>query len=107
MAFLVAADAKENTLAYLDAREMVSNAYRPTLATCKLRDGRKVNALTFVSKPKHRQYAPPMPIEQCVRIIRKARGQKGDNADYIRNTVKILQAAGIHDPHLEEILGNL
>ena len=66
-------------------------------------DGRRVEALGYVMRPEHWQYAGHLtPAEQAA-IIAGARGGRGPNAEYLYNTVAHLAEMGIPDPALETL----
>lgn len=94
---------KTETLEYLHEREMISDAYHPVLKSVHLEDGRKVKALTFVSNRTHEQYAPPRPTSEIARIVSGASGLRGENKDYVFNTVKHLDELGITESELHEV----
>ena len=94
-------------LDYLYRREMVSDAYEPVVRPVHLEDNRIVNALTFISRTDHPQFAPVMPLQQTVRIIKHAHGPSGSNIDYIINTVAHLDSMGLRDPDLHRIADTL
>lgn len=88
------------THAYLRERELISYAYDEAVVGLELDDGRRVEALAYVSNPAHPQYAGRLSLEDQADIIAHARGPRGPNADYLLNTVESLQALGLHDPDL-------
>ncbi|MEM7194763.1 MAG: gamma-glutamylcyclotransferase [Pseudomonadota bacterium] len=103
-AFHVAPIDIESVCDYLLDREMLSNAYVPTVAPISLRsDNRLVNALTFVSKHDHPQYAPAMTPQEIVSIITVARGERGANTDYVVNTANHLNELRIFDPAIHDV----
>lgn len=100
VAFAVAAGAEEETLAALRERELISSAYLETRQTVALRDGRRVDAVTFVIDPAHGQYCGGLPLEEQARIIARAVGGRGTNADYLFQTVAHLAELGLPDADL-------
>ncbi len=103
MAFRLHDQNRNPHLNYLYEREMINDAYQPVVKPVYLEDDRVVTALTFVSKTKHPQFAPEMPIEQAIKVIKYACGPSGTNIDYIINTVSHLDSIGIRDPGLHRI----
>ena len=99
-AFLVPQSHQEETMAYLYDREMVNDAYRPVIKQLYLQDGNKVNALTFVSRRNHPQYARNLSPQQMANIIGRAKGPKGPNKEYVLNTAAELEQCGINDREL-------
>ncbi|RMH50173.1 MAG: gamma-glutamylcyclotransferase [Alphaproteobacteria bacterium] len=91
------------TLAYLRARELVSYAYREARLPVDLADGRRVEAVTFVSDPGHPQFRPGLDPEEQARIIARAEGPAGTNRDYLFSTLAHLHELGIPDPELDSL----
>jgi cation transport protein ChaC len=93
------------TLAYLRARELVSDAYAEARLPVELADGPVVEALAYVSNPEHAQYCGGLSLEAQAEVIARAVGPKGRNLDYLFNTVESLEALGLHDPELARLAG--
>ena len=108
IAFRVAPAAVAATRRYLDEREMISYAYRETRLRVTLVDaaGRAeggVTALTYVMDPTHAQYAAGLDPARAARIVAASRGLRGDNRDYLENTLRHLDGLGVREPELEAI----
>jgi cation transport protein ChaC len=103
VAFRVADGQEGATLAALRARELVSSAYREVELTVRLADGSAVSARTFVVDRAHDQYCGGLPSAEQARVIARATGGRGRNADYLRATAEHLAALGIPDPELESL----
>lgn len=101
IAFRVPAGAEEETRAYLQARELITYAYREETLPVTLRDGRQVQALTYVINQDHSQYCARLALEDQARIIANRQGQRGPNSDYLWNTVAHLADLGIRDAELD------
>ena len=117
--FRAAAAEKEKVARYLFRREMFANVYCPRFVAARPLAGRggqdkageegwgerrgTVRALTFVARRGHPQYAPPMPEEEALAIIRAGRGVGGGNREYILNTLSHLRAIGVPCPRLERL----
>lgn len=101
LAFAVAPDREEATLAYLRERELISAAYLERLLPVALGDGRLVEAVAYVIDPDHVQYCGGLPLEEQAGIIAHARGGRGPNRDYLWNTARHLHELGIADPELD------
>ncbi len=101
VAFAVAAERADTTLAALRDRELISAAYLERMLTVSLADGRKVAAVTYVIDPDHAQYCGGLPLEDQARIILGANGGRGANRDYLWNTAAHLGELGISDPELD------
>ncbi len=88
------------TLDYLRARELVSYAYAEARLPLRLETGEDVEAVCFVVRPEHPQYAGVLSLEEQAEVIATAHGPKGPNAEYLMNTVAGLEALGLPDPEL-------
>ncbi len=97
----------KHTVSYLFDREMITEAYNPIIISIHLQCGEVVNALTFVSKTGHPNYAQRMDIKEAVSLIRNAKGPRGTNVEYILNTVDYLNALGIRNTELHRIAAAL
>ncbi|WP_299839548.1 gamma-glutamylcyclotransferase [uncultured Paracoccus sp.] len=94
---------RDEVLAYLREREMVTYAYREAILPVTLSDGRRVEALTYVMQRDHAQYAGNLsPCEQA-RIISGAQGLRGPNADYLFNTTRHLAQIGLSCAELDKL----
>jgi glutathione-specific gamma-glutamylcyclotransferase len=102
VAFRVAADKAEPTLAYLREREQVTDVYIEATRPVSLLDGsgRELEALCYIVDRAHPQYAGRLSIEAQASLVRSAAGLSGANIDYVLNTVRHLEEAGIHDVEL-------
>lgn len=63
-------------------------------------DDGAVPAIAFVADPTWALYQPEPPEAALADILSTAVGHVGSMADYVLNTVTLLEEAGIHDPHL-------
>lgn len=88
-------------MAYLHARELVSDAYLEMQLAVQLHDGREVVAVTYVIDHGHAQYCAGLTLEEQAQIIAVAAGQTGSNADYLWNTTRHLGALGLADADLD------
>jgi cation transport protein ChaC len=102
VAFRVDAAKSEATLAYLRAREQVTDVYVEALRRISLLDGsnRELEAVCYVVDRRHPQYAGRLSLEAQARLVRCASGQSGANIDYVLNTVGHMEEVGIHDVEL-------
>ena len=91
----------EESLEYLRARELISAAYLETRVRVQLRDGRQVEAVTYVIDPAHDQYCADLSLEDQARIIARAVGGRGPNDAYLFNTAAHLAELGLHDSDLD------
>jgi cation transport protein ChaC len=109
VAFRVDGSARDEVIAYLRARELVTAVYHETWRPVRLvaAGERTVSALTYVADRRHAQYAGRLPREALLAHVRDARGHSGDNARYVLNTVGHLRELGIADATLEWLAGAL
>ena len=107
MAFRVEAKKRENVLAYLRERELVTNVYLEKSVGVVLKGGRKVKAVSYVVDRMHIQYAAGLSIDDAAQIVAGASGVSGTNPDYVASTVQHLRQMGIHDSLLEGIVSRL
>ena len=103
VAFKVEAAKREEAIAYLRERELVSNAYNERMVEITLNDGNKVSALTYLVNRAHEQYSGALTVEQASTRVSGAIGQAGPNEDYVHNTVAHIRALGIRDRWLEGV----
>ena len=104
IAFQVAPELWEETLAYLRAREQVTSVYVEKHKTVRLlNSGRSVTAVTYVVDRVHRQYAGVLDDDALEHHVRRGRGVSGLCVDYVMNTLAHLREMNIHDPALERL----
>jgi glutathione-specific gamma-glutamylcyclotransferase len=103
LAYEVSAEAWEGTLAYLTAREKISDAYDERILPIRLDDGREVEALAYVMKPDHPQYAGALTADEIRQHVLQGEGLAGSCVVYVRKTLAHLREMGISDPHLEAL----
>lgn len=85
------------------ARELVTNAYREAVLPVRLADGRIVQAIAYVMRRDHEQYAGKLVPDAQAQMISGAMGQRGPNRDYLYNTVAHLAELGMSDPEMEAL----
>jgi len=109
VAFRVAPDRRDATLAYLREREQVTDVYVEAIKPVSLLDGsgRELEALCYVVDRSHPQYAGRLSPEIQARLVGSASGRSGTNIDYVLNTVRHLEEAGIHDAELMSLAQRL
>lgn len=102
IAFRVAQANVDATLSYLREREQVTDVYLEAMKPVSLLDGssRELEALCYIADRAHPQYAGRLPLEAQARLVRSAVGRAGANVDYVLNTARHLEEAGIHDVEL-------
>jgi glutathione-specific gamma-glutamylcyclotransferase len=109
IAYRVAIELRDETIAYLRAREQVTRVYlesmrRITLATTPSRD---VSALVYLVDRSHPQYAGRLDLERQLHLVRQGHGRSGANRDYVLSTVAEIEAQGCHDSDLHFIAERL
>jgi cation transport protein ChaC len=109
VAFRIDAAGSEATLNYLRAREQVTDVYVERLKSISLLDGsaRQLEAVCYMADRAHPQYAGRLSLETQVELVRSAAGLSGSNVDYVLNTVRHLEAAGIDDAELAALAARL
>jgi cation transport protein ChaC len=103
VAFRVSDTLREEVLAYLRERELVTNVYRERILPVRLSDGRRVEAVGYVVDRAHVQYAGALETGAAADVVAGAAGQAGPNTDYVINTVAHLTQLGIRDAWLERV----
>ena len=84
-------------------REMITNAYLPTLLDVTLRDGRQIQSLGFLADPEHAQYDGSSSDAKVAAIIKTAVGPAGSNLEYFNDTFAQLQKLGVQDDRLSRL----
>jgi len=92
---------------YLCDRELLSGAYEPKVCPLNLAGGRRISALTFVSKPDHPHFVPRLAIEDTVLVVKDAVGARGCNRSYVLNTVSHMNQMNIRGTELHRIAEQL
>lgn len=102
IAFRVAAAARQETVAYLRAREQVTAVYRECVRRIWLKGepARQVPALCYMVDRRHVQYAGRLPLAGQLDYVRQGHGQSGANRDYVLTTVAAMEALGLGESSL-------
>ena len=79
----------DEVLAYLRARELVTDAYRETILPLRLEDGRRVEALAYVMRRDHVQYAGGLDLAEQARIIARAQGDALMTPDVLSRAMRV------------------
>ncbi|MGJ4892849.1 gamma-glutamylcyclotransferase [Bradyrhizobium sp. HKCCYLRH3099] len=105
IAFRVAETKRDETIAYLRAREQVTSVYREVTRAVWLEgDAReRVSALVYVVDRGHVQYAGRLSLQEQLRHVRQGHGQSGANRDYVISTVHAIEAQGFRDTQLHRL----
>ena len=102
------ADAEwDRVYAYLREREQPTETYVEAHAVVQLVDGRREQALVFLSDRSHPQWAGQLDLEAQARLIAGARGLSGLNIDYLRDLVAHLREDGARDSGMERLLARV
>ncbi len=102
-AYRVAAADIPEALEALWLREMRRRVYVPRLLPVGMGSERRM-ALAFLANRRHDGYAGRLGLEAAAAIIAARRGERGPNVDYLVNTLRHLDALGVHDRHLHDLL---
>lgn len=103
LALRVAAPDWDATIAGLRERELATNAYREEVLRLVLADGRQIDAVAYVMRREHEQYVGSLSLAEQARIIARAVGGRGPNAEYLFNTTRHLSQIGLADPTLDDL----
>ncbi len=90
--------------AYLLEREQPTETYVEARRFVRLADGRRVEALVFLSDVRHPQWAGDLTADQQAGLIAGASGLSGRNVDYLRDLVAHLRQEGVRDRAMESLL---
>lgn len=93
------------TYAYLLEREQPTETYIEARRHVRLEDGRRVEAVTFLSDVNHPQWAGALSLERQAQLIRGGTGLSGRNVDYLADLVDHLREMGVRDRAMERLLG--
>jgi cation transport protein ChaC len=104
VAYRVAAADWADTYAYLREREQPTETYVEARVTVRLADGRRIEALSFLSDRAHPQWAGELSFERQAALIAGATGLSGRNVDYLADLVEHLREMGVHDRAMEKLL---
>lgn len=106
-------ETRARAIRHLLAREIPdfdTPVYRPIIATLRYLDERgdvqSVQALTFAADRSRNTYAR-LSDEDIIERLRHCHGQRGPNREYALNTLRALEAHGVHDARLSRIVRRL
>jgi cation transport protein ChaC len=105
-AFRVALAREAEVLAYLDARELVTDVYQRRRLPVTIAQ-RRVPAWCYVARQNHVQYAGKLGEHRLVELVLHGEGRSGHNRDYVVSTVSHLEAMGIADGPLHALAKRL
>jgi glutathione-specific gamma-glutamylcyclotransferase len=104
MAYRIAPADWAEVYAYLLEREQPTETYVEARRFVRLADGRRVEALVFLSDVHHPQWAGRLSLERQAELIAGATGLSGRNVDYLRDLVEHLGEEGVHDRSMQALL---
>lgn len=84
-------------------REMLRHTYRAQFVDVDTPQG-KVEALTFVIDHKAESYLPDIDLEQAAAYVARGRGIYGSSLEYVENLASQLDAFGIPDRSVSQLL---
>jgi cation transport protein ChaC len=105
MAYRVAEADWPQVYAYLVEREQPTETYVEARRAVRLADGRRAEALVFLSDVRHPQWAGALSLARQAELIAGATGLSGRNVDYLRDLVQHLREEGVRDHGMEVLLG--
>ena len=88
---------------YLYEREMLQRVYRPRWLRVLLPTG-PVRACGFVVDRNHQQYTGQLSLEETAAYIAQGKGNRGRCREYLVNTLAHLDALGLGDSGLRDLL---
>ena len=103
LAFRVPGELRDEVIAYLRERELVTNVYLERMLNVRLDGGGTVEAVAYIVDRDHEQYAGALDAAHAADVVRGAVGQSGNNEDYVSSTLDHLRALGIRDHWLEGV----
>jgi len=103
-AFRVADADWPEVYAYLLEREQPTETYIEARRAVRLADGRRVEALVFLSDVHHAQWAGRLSLERQAELIAGGHGLSGRNVDYLRDLVVHLREEAVRDSAMEHLL---
>jgi cation transport protein ChaC len=103
-AYRIATSDWPEVYAYLLEREQPTETYVEARRPVRLRDGRQVEALVFLSDIHHPQWAGALSLERQAELIAGATGLSGRNVDYLRDLVEHLREEGVCDRTMDDLL---
>jgi cation transport protein ChaC len=101
-AFRIGAAHEAGILAYLDARELVTDVYRRRRLPVTI-GAQRLLAWCYVVRREHPQYAGQLAQGRLLDLVRRGVGRSGACRDYLVSTVGHLEAMGIIDGPLHAL----
>jgi cation transport protein ChaC len=109
IAYRVARKVRQDTIAYLRAREQVTMVYREAWRDIVVagEPERRVRALVYTVDRGHPQYAGRLDLDAQLHFVRQGHGSSGANRDYVLATVGEIEAQGFRDADLHRLAERL
>jgi cation transport protein ChaC len=107
LAFRVPGDLRDEVIAYLRERELVTSVYLERTLKIRLASGPTVDAVAYIVDRNHEQYAGSLDAAHAASVVSGAAGQSGNNENYVLSTLEHLEALGIRDHWLEDVAGRM
>jgi glutathione-specific gamma-glutamylcyclotransferase len=105
-ALAIAREREAEVLAYLDARELVTDVYQRRRLPVTTAKGRFA-AWCYTVRQDHAQYAGKLAEDRVVELVRHGAGRSGRCCDYVVSTVSHLEQMGIADGPLHALARRL
>ncbi len=105
-AFRIEQPQESEVLAYLDARELVTDVYQRKRLPITV-GPRRVPAWCYVARQDHVQYAGKLEEQRLLELVRHGAGRSGHNLDYVVSTVRHLEEMGVEDGPLHALAKRL
>ncbi len=105
IAYQVAPEEVEQTIAYLRQREQVTKVYHEVIRPIRIHDtkDRVVSALFYIVDREHEQYAGRLSPDDQVKFVAQGVGISGPNPEYVQSSVEHLKEMGVRDRPLEKL----
>jgi cation transport protein ChaC len=107
--YRVQAAKRDDTIAYLRAREQATMVYREVHRPVWLAGDpkRRLQAVCYIADRSHPQYAGRLSLDRQLHLVRQGHGKGGPNRDYVLETVKALEALGYRETALHHLAARL
>jgi len=106
VAFRVAEEHWDDTLAKLDKREGTGRAHLRVWVPVRWLgngDSCATPALTYLPLQSYPNYIPGLPLERQAELVARGKGSTGSSLEYLELLMKELRALGIQEPELEAL----
>ena len=106
-AFKISRSIEADVMAYLRARELITNVYLESNRKVILDTGDTIRAVTYIVDRNHEQYAGRLGHDDLFAHIKSASGKSGPNDRYFLDTAAQLKKMGIRDSLMENLAQSL